>query len=158
MKDLTITDNKKYSDNIRMIEVLSIIFVVLIHTYNIEVYHLGKNDFTFYFEDFMNFFTSIAVPFFFIKSSLFLYKKGPAIKEVVINKTKQLIIPYLFFNIVYMIMFTILNKLGFTESGLTTFNFKDIINGIFFYKYSYAFWFLYSLILLTLLYIIFDLI
>ena len=79
MKDLTITDNKKYSDNIRMIEVLSIIFVVLIHTYNIEVYHLGKNDFTFYFEDFMNFFTSIAVPFFFIKSSLFLYKKGPVV-------------------------------------------------------------------------------
>lgn len=99
---------------------------------------------------------SIAVPSFFMISGVLFYRDFTIDKypQKLKSRIKSLIIPFLLWNLFRFLLFYVLGKLGIIERYLgaprLVFSLENLIKGVFFYKYNLGFWFMYQLILLTL--------
>lgn len=152
-----INDNNKknyeYLFSLKMMILSNIcaILVVFIHAYNIDTYNVN-NSFTENFEIFISkFLGQIAVPFFFISSAFWTYSKKRKLRSFFKNKFRSLVIPYLLWNLFYMVFFAAFSYVGLANFEIPT-NFYSIIEGLVLYKYNYAFWFMFHLIIFTLFY------
>lgn len=147
-----IESEKAFSQAMKKCSIVCAVLVIFIHTYNLDVYKIGTNSIIYWVERFAAKITSCAVPFFFMSSSFFLYQKERKTVSVYKSRFKSIVLPYLLWNIIYMIAFTILKKLSLTKVGMVSINIIDILKGIFLYKYNYVYWFMFYLILFVLLY------
>lgn len=140
---------------------LAIIFVVIIHNSASEQYSFTPNFFTNLTLDIRNVFAyglgAIAVPLFFFLSGFATFRnyKLKLYPQKLKSRVKTLIIPYLIWNtigLLFAIIYTytpISNLIAGRESFFPTTS--NILEGIFLYKYNFQFWFLYDLIIYTIL-------
>lgn len=142
--------------------VLSIL-VILIHTENLGNYPVSPDrsafeGLVFYFERLISGdIAKIGVPSFFMFSGILFYrdfnfKKYP---QKMKNRFFSLMIPYLLWNLFRFALFYILGKFHIIEDVLhinrVVFTPENFLEGVFFYKYNLGYWFMYQLILYTLL-------
>lgn len=142
--------------------VLSIL-VILIHTENLGNYTISADrsifgKFVYFFERLISGdIAKIGVPSFFMFSGILFYrdfnfKKYP---QKMKNRFFSLIIPYLLWNLFRFALFYLLGKFHVVEDVLhinrVVFTPENFLEGLFFYKYNLGYWFMYQLILYTLL-------
>ena len=154
-----IIDRKKLSTYSTILAIL----VVLIHTDNRTLFTSLSDASAF--SSFVNGFlwliskniASIAVPSFFMISGVLFYRDFTIDKYPKKLKARffSLIIPFLLWNLFRFFLFYALGKLGITEklfgAPRLLFTKENFIEGLFFYKYNLGFWFMYQLILFTIL-------
>lgn len=147
--------NDRFSKKNLMFSFFCSILVMMIHTTNLQAYSI-TNGIVYYIEIIVtNFIAPIAVPFFFINSGFWLYSKKRSSIDVFKSRFKSLVLPYILWNIIFMIAFYILTYCGLSKVGVIN-NLCDVLMGVFFYKYNYVFWFMHQLIILTFLYPLFN--
>ena len=139
------------------------ILVVLIHTEN-KIYYPSLSDGS-ALSSFVNGLewliskniASVAVPSFFMISGILFYRDFTIDKYPKKLKSRffSLIIPFLLWNFFRFALFYFLGKLGITENFFgaprAIFTADTIIDWLVFYKYNLGFWFIYQLVLFTLL-------
>jgi len=142
--------------------VLSIL-VVLIHTENIASYGLTSDTSLFgravcAVERLLSGnIAKIGVPSFFMLSGLLFYRDFDFSKypKKMKNRFFSLFVPYLLWNFLRFALFYALGKLHITEQFLhadrVVFTWENFFGGVFFYKYNLGYWFMYQLILYTVL-------
>jgi len=152
-------DRKKLSSYSAVLAIL----VVLIHTENIGLYPSlsdgsGFSSFVRGLEWLISKnIASIAVPSFFMISAVLFYRDFTIsmYPKKLKSRLFSLIIPFLLWNLFRFLLFYCLGKLGITEKLFLAprllFTKENFIDGLFFYKYNLGFWFMYQLILFTLL-------
>ncbi len=147
-------DTKKtFSGAMRTCSFICSVLVVFIHSYNISSYNISTNSVVFWFEEIISqFIARGAVPFFFISSAFFLYQREKDVLTVYRSRYKSLVLPYLLWNTIYMIFFGVLTKLSLSDAGMDRITVTNILKGIFLFDYNYTYWFMFHLILFTLLY------
>jgi len=137
--------------------------VVLIHTENIAEFDSLANGSSY--SHFVMLFQWLfsknialaAVPSFFMISGILFYRDFTIDKYPQKLKSRffSLIIPFLAWNFLRFAFFYLLGKLRITDSLLhvprTVFTWENFFEGVFFYKYNQGFWFMYQLVLFTLL-------
>ncbi len=139
----------------------AILFIVAIHNSATNQYQITEDLFTNTTWFIRNLFAygigSIAVPFFFFISGLTFFRnyKPKLYKQKMISRINTLLIPYLIWNLVGIIFailytFTPLSNIISGREQIVL-NPENIFQGIFFYKYNYHFWFMYSLIVFVIL-------
>lgn len=143
---------KLFSTTMSTCNIICAILVIFIHAYNITIYNCS-NSFVFWLEQVIS--QGIAkgsVPFFFMSSAFFLYSSKKSIRNTYKSRFISTAIPYLLWNLIYMIIFTILHNLSLTSVGMDKITFNNILSGIFLHKYNYTYWFMKWLIIWILLY------
>ena len=112
---------KEESDRFNILKIISIIFVVCIHSYAIvENFANGSNsmsvpEWLFFIEYlFSQVISRCAVPIFFLISSILLFKTQRDYKRTVKSKLKTLLIPYVIWNSFWIIVFILLQNMSFT--------------------------------------------
>ncbi len=152
-----IIDKQKLSS---MNAVLAIL-VVLLHAENLHAYTMPEGVFSSFVQGFQWFFSenicNIAVPAFFMISGVLFYRDFDI--KLYPKKLKSrffsLIIPFLIWNLFRYVLFYILGVIGFAKSVMGArpleFNLRSIVGSVFFYETNLGFWFIYQLILYTLL-------
>ena len=142
----------KWSKNICTLSVICSILVIFIHTYNVESYEI-KTGIVYWLEIIVSQnIARIAVPYFFISSGFLLFRKKRSYTDVLKTKFHSIFIPYICWNVIYMIVFTVFGAIGIVNREPFQFGIKNIILELFFYKSNYAFWFIYQIILLIILF------
>lgn len=145
--------SKTFSDTMKRCSFICSILVVFIHAYNISLYNISDNSIIFWFEEIISqFIARGAVPFFFVSSAFFLYQRPKEVLIVYKSRFKSLVIPYLLWNIIYMLLFGVLAKLSLSDAGMDEITVTNILKGVFLFEYNYTYWFMLHLILFTLLY------
>lgn len=156
MKNNIIDRNKLSNYN-----ALLAILVVLIHTENTSLFSFAPSALSSFVKGFewliSKNFASIAVPSFFMISGILFYRDFSL--KLYPKKLKarffSLIIPFLLWNLFRFVLFYIFGKTGITEKFFGAprllFTAQNFFEGIFFYKYNLGFWFMYQLILFTIL-------
>ena len=150
-KQLTSVHNR-FSAVMSTCNILSAILVVWIHAYNIEVYS-DSNRAIYWFQDAIS--QGIArgaVPFFLMSSAFFLYSKDKRVSDVYRSRGQSVLLPYLLWNIVYMLIFAVLRRLSLTGVGMDVVTVENVLSGLFLHKYNYTYWFMRDLIVLVALY------
>lgn len=152
-------DRKKLSSYSAILAIL----VVLIHTDNTSLYSSlsdgsSLSSFVKGFEWLVSGnLASVAVPSFFMISGILFYRDFTVKKYPKKLKSRffSLIIPFLLWNLFRFLLFYILGKTGITERYMDAprllFTKENFLEGLFFYKYNLGFWFMYQLILFTVL-------
>ena len=137
------------------------ILVVLIHTENTGAFSLSSGAFSSFVKGFewliSKNIAAIAVPSFFMISGILFYRDFSL--KIYPKKLKSrlfsLIIPFLLWNLFRFVLFYVFGKTGITEKFFGAprllFTAQNLIESIFFYKYNLGFWFMYQLILFTVL-------
>ncbi len=144
--------DKKVSEVLKRMNLFCTIVIVLGHSYNLINFSTQNNVISFI-EYFISYaIGGVGVPYFFIQSSLFLYSKERDAKTVYKSRFKSLVVPYLAWNIIYTIFYTIMNVFGIGASGMKVFNLKSVLRAVFLHGSNTTFWFMYQLILFTALY------
>lgn len=145
--------NTIFSKKMRTISFVSALLVMFIHAYNIAVYDV-QSEIIYWLEEVISqCIARLAVPFFFMQSAFFLYReKGKNVLEVYKTRVKSVLIPYLLWNIIYMLMFTLLKHMSLSNFGMDKITVRNIIKGIFLYEYNYSYWFMYYLLIFIMLY------
>ena len=148
-----VSSQRAFSLTMKNCSFLCSILVIFIHSYNIVTYNISTNSSVYWFEEVVSqCIARGAVPFFFISSAFFLYQRQKDIISVYKSRFKSIVLPYLLWNVIYMLFFSVLKKLSLSNAGMDKINITNILEGIFLYKYNYAYWFMFYLILFTLLY------
>lgn len=165
--------SQEESKRIRILKFLCIILVVYIHSYNQgmdftdEIVSLNIPVWLRTFENILSQgIARMAVPMFFLLSAVLLFKCEQNYKSLMVKKTKRLLIPYLFWNTLWIFLFFILQRLTITypyfsnsNNMVASFQFKDWLEayGISLYKppFLYPFWFLRDLMVMNALYPLF---
>ncbi len=136
------------------------VMVLYIHADNTAQYSLNLNSLlgkvVYFIEtDLLENVTMVAVPFFFLLSGVFFFKNYSWNKllDKYKSRIKSLLIPYLVWNAFYVVMAILFNVLPYVSAfvsdswKMNPINFKNIAEGLFFYKYHSVYWFLFQLIL-----------
>lgn len=147
-----INAKQRFSIAMSTCSILSAILVVWIHAYNVDVYG-GAEPPIFWMQEVIS--QGIArggVPFFLMSSAFFLYSKEKTIKDVYWSRARSVLLPYLLWNVIYMVAFAVLQAVGLTSSGMDQISLSNVLQGVFLHKYNYAFWFMRDLIVLLFLY------
>lgn len=154
MSTITVADSTQtFSRAMKNCSFMCSVLVILIHTYNLEVYKIGPDAIIYWIESLVTQnITTCAVPFFFMSSAFFLYQKVREISSVYKSRFKSIVLPYLLWNALYMVALSFLKSLSLSNVGMDRINIMDILKGIFLYQYNYVYWFMFYLILFTLLY------
>lgn len=144
-----------------LLSFIAVIFVVIIHNSATGQYDLAPDFFTNLTSSFRNLFAysfgSIAVPLFFFLSGLTMFRnfKLKTYPKKLRSRVKTLFIPYLIWNFIGLLFIIILTYTPLSNflAGRETFtpSAQNILEGIFLYKYNFQFWFLYDLIIYSLL-------
>ena len=139
------------------------ILVVLIHTQNTWIYNISPtgsvlDKIVYCLQQFISGdIAKIGVPAFFMFSGLLFYRDFDFGKYPKKMKSRffSLIIPYLAWNFFRFALFYGLGKFGIIEDVLhisrVVFTPENFLEGVFLYKYNLGYWFMYQLILYTLL-------
>ncbi len=139
------------------------ILVILIHTENLGNFSVSPNQsvfekFVYYFERLISGdIAKIGVPSFFMFSGILFYRDFNFSKypQKMKNRFFSLIIPYLLWNLFRFSLFYLLGKFHVVEDVLhinrVVFTPENFLEGVFLYKYNLGYWFMYQLILYTLL-------
>jgi len=142
--------------------VLSIL-VVLIHTQNTGLYGIRPDGtllekIVFYLEELISGdIARVGVPAFFMVSGLLFYRDFDFSRYPSKMKSRffSLIVPYLLWNLFRFVLFYVLGKVSPEGSSLhqtrVVFTIPNFLEGLFFYKYNLGYWFMYQLILYTIL-------
>lgn len=145
----------------------AVVFVVFIHSSATHQYNVTPDTFTGIADFLRNFLAynlgSFAVPFFFFISGVTLFRNFSMkeYKNKLSRRVKTLLVPYLIWNIIGLLFaiiytYTPLNNY-ISGRELFTPSINNIFDGIFLYKYNFHFWFLFDLIIFTLLAPVFNL-
>jgi len=155
----------KLSKKIHSINIVLAILVIMIHCYNIPLTNVNEDTNIILYNSIkfiQNFISQgisrVAVPLFFIISGFLFFRNFSNEKIVYKNKLKKkiktLIIPYLIWNLVGYIIFLLPNYVPylnrFIQNNGSNLNLKDFLEGILFFKYNKTFWFMFYLIVLTI--------
>ena len=163
--------NKEESDRLSILKYIAIIFVVYIHSYSTGAnFADGAQDFVLpWWLPLLEYFISqvvarFAVPIFFLISSVLLFKSEREYKKTLFGKAKTLLVPYIFWNTFWILVFVVLQNLSFTApffSGSHT----PILQSSFYewlelygigyplpYPQDYPLWFMRDLIIVILFY------
>ncbi len=158
-------ENERVIDRKKMLGYSAIlsILVVLIHTENLGTFSVSPDGslldrFVYFFERFISGnIAKIGVPSFFMLSGVlfyrdFTFKKYP---EKMKKRFFSLLIPFYLWNFFRFAFFYALGKWDTVSRFLAInpiyFTTENLINSIFFYKYNLGYWFMYQLILYTVL-------
>lgn len=132
--------------------ILSALLVVWIHAYNVEVYS-DTNRVIYWLQDAISQGVARgAVPFFLMSSAFFLYSKEKTVLDVYRSRAKSVLVPYLLWNAIYMVAFTVLRHLSLSNTGMDVITVGNVARGLFLQKYNYAYWFMRDLIVLVVAY------
>lgn len=156
--------NDYTSKKITIIQFFCSIMVVMIHSYNLNQYfNLEADSLQYKIISFVENFISngvarVAVPLFFIISAFLFFNGVHYTFRWFLTKyqkrIKSLLIPYMIWNIIglliYLIPYFIPSLRTFIPRYIDNITYKNIINGIFFYKYNFTFWFINNLIILII--------
>ena len=141
---------------------IAALFVVIIHNSATGQYDTSSPDafvnLTFFFRNLFAYdIGAVAVPLFFFLSGFTIFRnyRLKSYPKKMKSRVKTLLFPYLFWNL-FGLLFTILitiTPLRGSISGREIFipSASNILEGIFLYKYNFQFWFLYDLIIYSLL-------
>ena len=152
-------DRKKLSNYNAILAIL----VVLLHTDNTALFASLSNNsllsrFVMGFEWLISKnIASFAVPSFFMISGILFYRDFTMDKypKKLKSRVFTLIIPYLLWNLFRFLLLYTLGKFGIIERYIGTprvlFTIENFTEGLLFYKYNLGFWFMYQLILFTIL-------
>ncbi len=139
------------------------ILVVLIHTENIAAFAISPDGSLF--EQLLYRFqrlisgniAKIGVPSFFMLSGILFYRDFDFQKypQKMKSRVFSLIIPYLLWNFLRFALFYVLGKIPAVQKVLyinpIVFTPDNLLKAVFFYKYNMGYWFMYQLMLFTLL-------
>lgn len=139
--------------------VLSII-VIMNHTLGYDFYQ-NNIDVSNFHKYIINLFggTVLSSPFYFIFSAVLFYRNITNIKDV-LRKAKshfvKLFIPYILWNVIGCLFAILISYTPFISKyvavrELFEFNFQNIFQGVFMFKYNYVYWFMAQLLIYTLL-------
>lgn len=155
------------SKKLKLLSFIAIIFVVYLHSNNITINFDGeteviKNGYNSFFQDFISHgITRIAVPLFFMISGFlffiniendFLSKYKIKVKK----RIKTLLVPYLFWSIIGLVFYYLLQSIQFsrpffTKTLIKDFLFLEYFDVIFLNPIPYQFWFIRDLMILILI-------
>ena len=102
--------------------------------------------------------TGVAVPLFFIISGATFFRdyKPEKYKSKIKSRCRSLFLPFILWNIISIVFFVLSSLVPFSGRSFEPLGIQDILEGVFLYKYNYAFWFLYNLILFIIITPVFD--
>jgi len=149
-----------------LLSFIAVIFVIIIHNSATNQYSLPPDPLvntTHFIHNTLAYgIGAIAVPIFFFISGFSMFRNytSKLYLRKVKSRVKTILIPYLIWNIIgllFCILYTY-TPLSTIISGRETFTptIKNILEGIFLYKYNFQFWFLYDLIIFVILTPIFN--
>ena len=153
---------EKLSKKISMAVFIATIIVVLRHSINAHVYFPniyadGPRDYNTFIQIFINSFTNIAVPLFFILSGfLFFYKYNIKVtKQYFKKRFKSLFVPYVVWNILLLLFFMVIQKFEFTAQyskySIIELSPKSLVSNIFVNPILGQFWYIRDLMLFVLI-------
>lgn len=136
------------------------VLVIFVHSYNAELF-LGTAGIATPVGRFETFVSSslgqVAVPGFFMISAVLFFRNYDLgmTAEKLTRRVRTLLIPYLLWNALYYLGYVIASRIpGLTDlvgKGTVPVNLREILRAIFLYDYNFVFWFLFQLMILTLL-------
>lgn len=150
-------------DKLSSYSVVLSILVILIHTQNLALYAVSPENgvlaqFVYWFERILSDdIAKIGVPSFFMLSGILFYRDFSFEKypQKMKNRFFSLIIPYLLWNFFRFALFYLLGKFPLVECTFSinpvVFTVPNFLKAVFFYQYNIGYWFMYQLILYTLL-------
>lgn len=137
-----------FRNKVNWISFICAVFVVFIHGYGIT----EANQHTFAAD--VEFFLSknvalVAVPMFYAMSGFLFYRRFDfsKIPEKYKSRFHSLVIPYFFWNTIYLFVFYFISKLPFISQESFSLNLETILRGVFLNQYNMAYWFMQQLIL-----------
>lgn len=146
---------------------VAIFLVVIIHSSAISQYSLPEDNLTNVTLLLRNIVAyslgSVAVPFFFFVSGISLFRDytNKLYFKKLHSRIKTLLIPFLIWNIIGLIFALLYTYTPLSQliTGREPFSpsFGNVLEGIFLYKYNFAFWFVFYLIIFTILTPLFNL-
>lgn len=154
------------SDKLRIISFISIVLVVLLHSYNLNVPLLDINSYqaNFYNLFIQNFFVEgvarVAVPILFLISGYLFFLKIRAVDFSFVvqnkNRLKTILIPYLFWSIWGLFLHFVLQHISFSRQFfvndlVTDYSLLQLIDTLFLHPLPYQLWFLRDLMVLSLI-------
>lgn len=154
------------SQKIKLISFFSIVMVVVLHSYNIDIKQNGvalalPKDFNWFLQTFFSFgITRIAVPIFFIISGFLFFKDAqneyPRFKQKILKRFKTLVIPYFFWVLFGVLFYYLMQSIPqsqafFTKKLIKNYSSTDWFNVIFVDIIPYQLWFLRDLIVMVFL-------
>ncbi|MBR3145555.1 MAG: acyltransferase [Clostridia bacterium] len=98
------------------------------------------------------FFTA-AVPIFFMISGYLFYRNADSFSVVLKKQKKRVLtyfVPFISWSLLYYIAYFVMNKAGTGKTAVDT-SVSGVIKGVLFYRYLFPFWFMFALIVYTLL-------
>lgn len=143
---------KRFSAVMTTCSIISALMVVWIHAYNIDTYDIPGQVYFWFEEVVSEGIARAAVPFFFISSAFFLFSKNRKVFDVYQSRTLSIVVPYLLWNIVYMVAFAVLRRLSLTDVGMDAFTVGNLAQGLFLHRWNYTYWFMRDLIVLIACY------
>lgn len=161
--------NKEISENlskkINTINIILAILVIMIHCYNIPMVNVNEDTNMILYNTIkfiQNFISQgisrMAVPLFFILSGFLFFRnfsnENTVYKNKLKKKIKTLVIPYIIWNFFGYIIFLLPNYVpylnNFIQNNGSNLNLTDFLEAILFFKYNKTFWFMFYLIILTI--------
>lgn len=94
-----------------------------------------------------------AVPIFMLISGYLFYRNAESIKDVLDKQKKRVVsylMPFLVWSLLYYILYIVLSKIGLSSVQVDL-SLTGIIRGVVFYEYVFPLWFLFQLLVYTLL-------
>jgi len=146
---------KTFSETMQVCSTLCALLVVFIHAYNVPIYTDVSNTAVYWIQDvIVRGLGKGAVPFFFMSSAFFLYGRPNNTKRVYQSRFKSLVIPYVLWNTIFMVYYTIAKAVHLSSFGLDLNNLRasDILGGIFLHDYNAPYWYMLYLIAMIAMY------
>lgn len=151
-------DDKFFENKIRTVNGIMCVLVVFLHSYNIERYSNLSLEITPLVESFVSFTVgNVAVPTFFLMSAILFFQNFNLSKTWTKYRSRisSVLIPYILWNIIYLIVFLILVNFPLSRQFMDTkeifMNIQTLIDSVLFYQYNGVYWFMYQLILFILI-------
>ena len=150
-----------FSKKATIVSFIMSIFVICIHANNLSYYGIEANGRTIpniVVNLWGGVIGGIAVPFFFIMSAYWLFRfdiHGNNAMDVLIRKmkkkTKTICLPYLLWNAFGMIFYMVITHIPFAANMMNngeviSLTLPNVVEGVFFHKYYFTFWYLKDLI------------
>lgn len=146
------TQEQKFRNKVNNLSLLLAVLVVFFHS---NAYlHESHDNFACRFQYFIcNDLSQGAVPTFFAISGFLFYRNFDfsQLKRKWSSRIRSLVIPYLFWNIVYTLYMFLVSKMPFVGTDAFPLDIPHLARGIFYHEYNGPFWYMFQLILLTFL-------
>lgn len=155
-------DEREFENRMRYLSFFFTMLVIFAHAYNAELFlgDLGRESFPGRLESFLSTgVAQIAVPGFFLISSVLFFKNYECTWEDTKKKwnrrVQSLFIPYFLWNFLYYLGYVIASRIPglsvLVGKGSVPLTGGTVVRAVFLYEYNYVFWFVFQLLLLTIL-------